>query len=82
MNQFFARYQIGDRVTYMGFRGTICSSAIFGQVPDGARFYCYLVEFDKTNSALGKKQLLFQNSELCYSSTIATINEKFLERIV
>jgi len=78
MNQFF----IGDRVTYMGFRGTICSSAIFGQTPDNARFYCYLVEFDKINSALGKKQLVFENSELCYSSTIATINEKFLEKIV
>jgi len=78
MNQFF----IGDRVTYMGFKATICSSAIFGQTPDGARFYCYLVEFDKINSALGKKQLVFENSELCYSSTIATINEKFLEKIV
>lgn len=79
MNQFF----IGDRVTYMGFKGTICSSAIFGQAPNMARFYCYLVEFDKVASALiGEKQLLFENSELCYSSTIATINEKFLERIV
>jgi len=78
MNQFF----IGDRVTYMGFRGTICSSAISGQTPDNARFYCYLVEFDKINSPLGKKPLLFENSELCYSSTISSINEKFLERIV
>lgn len=79
MNQFF----IGDRVTYMGSKGTVCSSAIFGQTPDRARFYCYLVEFDKVRSALsGEKQLLFENSELAYSSTIATINEKFLERIV
>lgn len=78
MNQFF----IGDRVTYMGFKGTICSSAIFGQTPDRARFYCYLVEFDMAGSGLSEKQLLFENSELAYSSTIATINEKFLERIV
>ena len=79
MNQFF----IGDRVTYMGFKGTICSSAIFGQTPDRARFYCYLVEFDKVASVLfGEKQLLFKNSELCYSSTISSINEKFLEKIV
>lgn len=78
MNQFF----IGDRVTYMGFKGTICSSAIFGQDSSGARFYCYLVEFDKVEFAFSVKQLLFENSELAYSSTMATINEKFLERIV
>ncbi len=79
MNQFF----IGDRVTYMGFKGTICSSAISGQTPDNARFYCYLVEFDKLHHfAFGEKKLVFENSELSYSSTIATINEKFLEKIV
>lgn len=78
MNQFF----IGDRVTYMGSKGTVCSSAIFGQTPDRARFYCYLVEFDKVRFAFSEKQLLFENSELAYSSTIAIINEKFLEKIV
>jgi len=71
-------FNIGDRVTHNGYKGTICSPAISAQTTEHHKFYCYLVWLDEVNN----KQMRFENSELNYSSNIAPINEKFLSAII
>jgi len=71
-------FHIGDRVTFNGYKGTICSPAIFAQTTSHHKFYCYLVWFDEVND----KQIRFENLELNYSSNIASINEAFLSPLI
>lgn len=71
-------FHIGDRVTFNGYKGTICSPAIYAQTTSFHKFYCYLIWFDEVDG----KQVRFENSELNYSSNIATINEAFLTLVI
>ena len=71
-------FHIGDRVTFNGYKGTICSPAIYAQTTSFHKFYCYLIWFDEVDG----KQMRFENSELNYSSNIATINEAFLSPLL
>jgi signal peptidase I len=71
-------FHVGDRVTFNGYKGTICSPAIYAQTTDYHKFYCYLVWFDEVND----KQVRFENLELNYSSNIAPINEAFLSIVI
>ena len=72
-------YSIGDRVTFNGFKGTICSAMIQGKTTRGEWFLCYLVQFDKLENG---DLVEFSNAELHFASTIATIHQRFLERII
>jgi len=45
-------FHIGDRVTHNGYKGTICSPAIYAQTTSFHKFYCYLVCFDETDGKL------------------------------
>jgi hypothetical protein len=42
-------FHIGDRVTHNGYKGTICSPAIYAQTTSFHKFYCYLIWFDETD---------------------------------
>jgi hypothetical protein len=71
-------FHIGDRVTHNGYKGTICSHVISAQTTEYHKFHCYLIWFDEVNG----KQMRFENSELNYSSNIATINEALLSPLL
>lgn len=71
-------FHIGDRVTFNGYKGTICSHVISAQTTEHHKFHCYLVWFDETDG----KQMRFENLEMNFSSNIAAINEAFLSPLI
>ena len=72
-NPPMSTFQIGDRVTYLGFTGTIRSERITGRQRT-FEFFSYLVEFDPVNN----QAIQVLNKDLNYATTMIGINENRL----
>jgi len=70
-------FRIGDKVSFNGFTGTVVSNIVQIDVSSRVTF-CYLVEFDKKDDL----ELRFECKEMNYSSSVGTVNEKFLTKVI
>lgn len=68
-------FKIGDRITYRGFKGTVCSNKIEGKTINGNKFNCYLIHFDN-----GEIETKFIGTDEI--SSIVALNENFLSLII
>jgi hypothetical protein len=83
-------FRIGDRVSFNGFAGTVVSNIVQVEPrvlrelgtctvqPEPIVTFCYLVEFDKEDDL----ELLFECKKIDYSSSVGTVNEKFLTKVL
>lgn len=83
-------FRIGDKVSFHGFTGTVVSNIVQVEPrvlrelaactaqPEPIVTFCYLVEFDKEDDL----ELLFECKKIDYSSSVGTVNEKFLTKVL
>jgi hypothetical protein len=67
-------FKIGERVSYKGFRGTVCSNLIQAESAGVGSFQSYLIKFDDSP--------WFENKEMEIGSRFFPINSELLEKIV